>query len=130
MGAPKSAVATPFAPNERSSTPSLSKRRGSNCSMCGVLCSDMALPIDDIMPSQTTESSRKSPWTDFYSRIRDWMRDIASSTFCRLLKALRRMYPSPDTPKPLPGVQTTWHSFSSRSKNCQLVSVPGVFTQA
>ena len=45
------------------------------------------------------------------------MRFIASSTFSRLLKALMRMKPWPQRPKPAPGVVTTCARLRSRSKN-------------
>ena len=45
------------------------------------------------------------------------MRASAATTFSRELKALMRTWPSPQRPKPAPGVQTTWALFSSRSKN-------------
>ena len=46
-------------------------------------------------------------------------RCMASSTASRLLKALMRMKPSPQRPKPAPGVVTTCARFSSLSKNFQ-----------
>jgi len=54
-------------------------------------------------------------------------RFMASSTFSRLLKALMRMKPCPQRPKPAPGVVTTWARLSSLSKNFQ-ESLP-TFTQ-
>jgi hypothetical protein len=47
------------------------------------------------------------------------IRSRAATTFSRLLKALMRTCPSPQRPKPAPGVQTTWARSSSRSKNSQ-----------
>ena len=44
---------------------------------------------------------------------------MAAVVFSGWPKALRRKYPSPAGPKPLPGVPTTWHSESSLSKKSQ-----------
>ena len=40
-----------------------------------------------------------------------------------------RKYPSPQLPKPEPGVPTTWHSARSLSKNCQDVRPAGTLSQ-
>ena len=48
-----------------------------------------------------------------YGEIRLRMRSTASSVFFRLPKALRRKYPSPEGPKPDPGVPTTCASASN-----------------
>ena len=53
----------------------------------------------------------------------------AFSVFSFVLKEVRRKYPSPARPKPEPGVPTTPVFCSSRSKNSQAVSPPGVLSQ-
>lgn len=57
------------------------------------------------------------------------IRSTASLTFSLSPKALRRKKPSPEGPKPEPGVPTTWHSLSNLSKNSQELSPPGVLSQ-
>ena len=52
-----------------------------------------------------------------------------SSAFSRLLNAEIRKNPSPQAPKPLPGVTTTFSFWSIRSNICQLVRPSGVSTQ-
>src|SRR5438270_12103752 len=52
-----------------------------------------------------------------------------SCAFSRLLKAETRKKPSPFEPKPLPGVITTFNSFSIQSNVCQLVMPSRVSTQ-
>src|SRR5438270_2535418 len=56
-------------------------------------------------------------------------RSPTSCAFSRLLKAETRKKPSPLEPKPLPGVMTTFNSFSIQSKVCQLVIRLRVATQ-
>src|SRR4051812_17066407 len=77
----------------------------------------------------TSITSGGPPHTFYQARRRSLSRPIASVTFSRLLNALRRKYPSPDAPNPLPGVPTTLHWLRSWSKNCQLVVPAGVLSQ-
>jgi len=59
----------------------------------------------------------------------DWMRPIASSTFSRELKADKRKNPSPEGPKPEPGVPTTLHRSSIASKKSHEERPPCVLSQ-
>src|SRR5690606_2356380 len=62
-------------------------------------------------------------WPPSYFLSTAVMRARAVSTLARELKALMRTWPSPQAPKPAPGVQTTWASLRSLSKKAQ-ESVP------
>src|SRR5512141_2047666 len=57
------------------------------------------------------------------------IRSTAATTSSRLPKADSRKNPSPDGPNPLPGVPTTLHSASRRSKKSHEEIPPGVFSQ-
>src|SRR5512133_648610 len=56
-------------------------------------------------------------------------RSIAFTTFALSAKAEKRKYPSPEGPKPDPGVPTTFASLSKMSKNSQELSPFLVLTQ-
>ena len=61
----------------------------------------------------------------FRDSSRRYMRSAAVFVSSAWPKADRRKKPSPQGPKPSPGVPTTWMSFSIRSKNSQLPMPPG-----
>ena len=63
------------------------------------------------------------------SQIVRWaILSIAFSVCSGDANAENRTYPSPCLPKPTPGVQTTWHSFSSMSKNAHESILRGALT--
>ena len=72
--------------------------------------------IDSVFPAidprrtgyrKETESLNRIAYAVNFPPVILAIRSIAADTFSRELKALRRKYPSPQRPKPEPGVPTT-----------------------